>query len=224
MKLENSDSSLHTNPRYKMYVERFGHGKNGAPAVLFIHGAYHTGMCYMRTPDGRTGWAPMLAGKNLTVYVTDLQDMGRSGSVPFASMSGEFVVEAYADLIKSLPEKIILVTHSMSGAYGFKLAELLPEKIVAVVSVEPSLPGNFEDVIVPDSESDRVLKVKFFDDEWDLDMNKYFYPTPGQIQSFVAEGTTQFATDDNCLAEYKASLQAIHPRLVYERLNIADSQ
>jgi len=37
-----------------------------APIVM-LHGAFHTGACYLATPDGREGWAPWFARQGRTV-------------------------------------------------------------------------------------------------------------------------------------------------------------
>ena len=58
-------------------------------------------------------------------------------------MPGMRVVEA----IRSLLEQVgpaILVTHSMAGAFGWKLAELCPDRVRAIVGVAPSPPGNIQ--------------------------------------------------------------------------------
>ena len=31
----------------------------GKTPVVMVHGACHTGACYLSTPDGREGWAPL---------------------------------------------------------------------------------------------------------------------------------------------------------------------
>lgn len=215
---------FYTNPPYKIYVEQFGNKKENLPSVLFIHGGYHTGFCYIQTPDGRLGWAPLLANKGLNVYVTDMPDMGKSGSIPFENINGNFIVESYVDLIKNIDEKIILVTHSLAGSLGFKIAELLPEKVIGVISIEPSLPGNIENVVEPYFESENITKAKLGQIDCILDMSKYSYASEQLIKSFTIDGTTQFPNDQKTLEQYKSSLQKIHPRLIYERLNIKNSQ
>ena len=58
-------------------------------------------------------------------------------------MSGLRVVEAVQSLLEQIGPAV-LVTHSMSGAFGWKLAELCPSLIRAVVGVAPSPPGNIQ--------------------------------------------------------------------------------
>jgi len=215
---------FHTNPPYKMYVEQLGDKNSGNPSVVFIHGGYHTGFCYVQTPDGRPGWAPLIAQKGFNAYVTDVPDMGRSGSIPFEDVSGNFIVEAYVDFIKKLQKNVILITHSMSGAFGYRIGELLPEQIESIISIEPVLPGNLQDVIKPYFEAEGIIKAKLKQIEWIFDMNKYSYPPEQLIKSFLAGENSLFPNDKHSLAQYESSLQKIHPRLAYERLNINNSQ
>jgi pimeloyl-ACP methyl ester carboxylesterase len=58
-------------------------------------------------------------------------------------MSGVRVVEATQALLEQIGPAV-LVTHSMSGAFGWKLAELVPRQVLAVVGVAPSPPGNIQ--------------------------------------------------------------------------------
>lgn len=206
-----------------MYVEQFGINNDQA-SIVFIHGGYHTGACYTQTPDGRLGWAPLLTQKGYKVYVTDMPGMGRSGSIPFEDINGDFIVKAYVDLIKNIQGKVILVTHSLSGPFGFRVGELLPKQVVGIVSIEPALPGNIETVVKPYFESENIIKAKLKELDWILDLDKYSYPTKQLIDSFTSGATIQFPDDEQSLNQYRSSLQKMHPRLLYERLNINNTQ
>jgi pimeloyl-ACP methyl ester carboxylesterase len=111
---------------------------------VFLHGGAHTGACYLETPDGRLGWAPYAAERGWTAIVPDWPGHGRSGRPPdFARMSGWQVVEAIEALLQQVGPAV-LVTHSMSGAFGWKLAERVPHLLAAVVGLAPSPPGNIQ--------------------------------------------------------------------------------
>jgi pimeloyl-ACP methyl ester carboxylesterase len=114
------------------------------PPVVFMHGGGHTGLCYRDTPDGRQGWADYAAERGWQAVVTDWPGHGRSDPVPdLARMSGARVVDAARDLLQKLGPAV-LVTHSMSGAFGWKLAEQIPDLVVALVAVAPGPPGNLQ--------------------------------------------------------------------------------
>ena len=114
------------------------------PPIVFLHGGGHTGACYRATPDGRQGWADYMAERGWPVVVADWPGHGRAGKVPdLARMSGLRVVDAARALLDEIGPAVLL-THSMSGAFGWKLAEQAPESILALVAVAPSPPGNLQ--------------------------------------------------------------------------------
>lgn len=137
-------------PPYQMYAEYFrpevpGHD---VPIVL-LHGGAHTGSCYLSTPDGRKGWAPYLVEQGWMTYVVDWPGHGRSGfPEDFGAMSLWQVVAAGLALLERIGPAVIL-THSRSGPVGWKLAELAPEQVAAVIGVAPGPPANL--IPVPES-------------------------------------------------------------------------
>lgn len=192
--------------------------------ILMIPGAYHSGVCYTQTPDGRKGWAQLFNEQGFNVIVSDLPGTGRSGFVPFEDISGEFIVKAYADLFRSLDGEVILLTHSLCGPIGFKLAEMMPEKISHLISVEPGLLGSIQEISSPISEGKDSIKIKFKGMDFDLNMNEMSLPSQQLIDRLSKNCTKRFPNDIQSIEQYSASLQTIHPRLLYERFNIKGSQ
>lgn len=207
---------------YKVYIEKYHVGEE--MTFVLIPGAYHTGVCYTSTPDGGIGWAQMLAINGFSVYVADLPGTGRCGNVPFESVCGDFLVEAYADFIKSIDGNVLLMTHSLSGPIGFKLAELFPEKISHLISIEPGLLGDCQEPSVPVFEDASRVKLQFNGYDFDLDMTRPSTPPQQFIERVTQKNSKHFPTSDDAIGQYSASLQAVHPRLLYERFNIRNSQ
>jgi pimeloyl-ACP methyl ester carboxylesterase len=195
-------------PCYQMHVEVLhpaaGAAAKARPPMVFLHGGAHTGACYLRTPDGRPGWAPYAVERGWTAIVPDWPGHGRSAQPPdFARMSGMRVVEATQALLEAV-DPAVLVTHSMSGAFGWKLAELMPDRVLAVVGIAPSPPGNIQP-------------------SWSWPA----YPEDQPIQP-SREEVRHFTTSPRFPAEafdaYFASIVPESARIYNERLNVLGAQ
>jgi pimeloyl-ACP methyl ester carboxylesterase len=194
----------------------------GNPPLVLVHGAAHTGSCYLQTPDGRPGWAQQFAALGYPVIVPDWPGVGRSGRMDFAELTGEAVCRALAGLIGTLEEPCVLLTHSMSGAYGWRLIETHGDRIRGVIGVAPSPPGDLEPVppILQRGDGYVVIRRGAFDRRVDLTR-----PTPFDddlVENKLVGGGDQFPRD--FLDAYKRSLGAAPPRLAFERSNIEGSQ
>lgn len=182
----------------QMYVEVLTPCQVTRPyPLVFIHGTAQTATNWLKTPDGRPGWATIFAELGYKVYVVDQPARGRSawhaqvdgelGVVPVAVVERYFTATAqapwpqagkhtqwpgtgrkgdplfdafYASQVPyvadtansqrlfqaagvALLDKIgeaILITHSQSGPYGWLLADVRPQRVKAVVAIEPQGP------------------------------------------------------------------------------------
>src|SRR5205823_14854172 len=113
------------------------------------------------------------------------------------------VVEAIQGLLERTGPAV-LVTHSMSGAFGWKLAELCPERVLAVVGVAPSSPGNIQAWWSwPAYPEDRPIEV-----------------TPEEARYFTA--SPRFPTE--AFDTYYQSIVPESARIYNERLNVRGMQ
>ncbi|HEY7065798.1 MAG TPA: alpha/beta hydrolase [Chloroflexota bacterium] len=128
-----------------LYVERLepSAGASQPYPLVLVHGAGQTGAAtWLVTPDGREGWAPYFVGRGFTTYVVDLPGHGRSGQPPgFAQWSGLRYVEALEALLARTGPALV-VTHSMGGRVGWKLAERAPDRLAGLFAVTPAPPPN----------------------------------------------------------------------------------
>lgn len=192
------------------------------PPVVMIHGGSHTGACYLRTVDGRPGWAYRFVAHGYTAIVPDWPGMGRSGDVAPADVSGETVVRALGGLLTSLGRPAVVVTHSMSGAYGWRLLEEQGAAIACLIGVAPAPPGNIQPLPEIVSETADQLEIR----------------AAGRVQRVVKSGLARHDRDFTekklvgasrrfprpLMADYDASLVPTPARLLYERRNIHGAQ
>ena len=65
--------------------------------------------------------------------------------VPRWTTTDKQIVAAYIELVDKVCPCVVLV-HSQAGNFGFRVAEARPDKVKALVSVEPSVPGTRDKV------------------------------------------------------------------------------
>lgn len=195
-------------------------GATKAPMVL-VHGGAHTGSCYLATADGRAGWAQYFAAQGHKVVVPDWPGIGRSGYVPSSRFNGELVCAGLGKVLESLDQPAILMTHSMSGPYGWKLLESHGDRIAAIVGVAPGGPGNIQPVGEILSKEGDTIEVKL-QLVMKLNVNEPFVAPRGWAEKKLVGNGSQFPRDQ--VDRYLAGLITVPPRLLYERLNVGGSQ
>lgn len=193
----------------------------GKPPLFLIHGGAHTGACYLMTADGRTGWAHRFVEAGHRVIIPDWPGSGRSGHVAANDLTGETVVAGLGKALAAVGEPAVVMTHSMSGPYGWKLLEHYGEHIAKLVAVAPGPPGNIQAAAEIVGETADKIDVKGTT-SYSLDRHAPFVATPAFVASKLIGKSTQFPRND--AARYAASLQPIAPRLLYQRLNIGGAQ
>jgi pimeloyl-ACP methyl ester carboxylesterase len=206
-----------------VYFETFApEGSSTRPTVLMIHGGAHSGACYQRTADGRRGWAYVFAERGYRTVVPDWPGTGRSGHVALDALNGATVVDGLGALARSLGGPLILLTHSMSGAYGWRLAELHRDLIHAVVAVAPAPPGNIQKLAPVYAETETTIETQASGRRVSIDKTKPAVPTRDFVERKLI-GESRFFPR-NRLADYAASLLPIPPGLLLERQNVHGRQ
>jgi pimeloyl-ACP methyl ester carboxylesterase len=206
-----------------IYFETFAPAQGDRRAsVLMIHGGAHSGACYQRTADGRPGWAYVFAARGYRVVVPDWPGTGRSGYIAPDALNGPTVVNGLGVLMRSMGGSVILLTHSMSGAYGWRLAELHHDLIDAIVGVAPAPPGNIQKPAPVYAETEATIETQASGRRVSIDKNKPVLPTRDFVERKLI-GESRFFPRER-LAEYAASLRPTPPRLVLERQNVHGSQ
>ena len=194
----------------------------GASPVVMLHGAFHTGACYLTTPDGREGWAPWFARQGRTVYVVDWPGHGRSPRRDdFAQLSGRTMADSMAVLVQQVARDAaapVVMAHSASGPMAWWLAEQHRASVAAVVGVAPGAPGN----LLPELPDDPLRIAALSHDEslgcpMYSPLDRPVQVGPEFMRSFWANAPRFPHT---AFQAYARSVVAESARLVNERFNI----
>lgn len=196
----------------------------GKKTILLLHGGAHTGSCYLRTPDGRAGWAHYFARHGWRVLVPDWPGCGRSGYLPMAELDGERLVNGIGEILRAVGEPCVLLTHSMSGAYGWKLLEEYGRHIETLVSVAPAPPGNIQPQPIILSDAEGSMELQLFEGASRLRISRgqpFIADRSFAVRKLIGS-SSQFPW--RSLNDYTTSLVPVPPRLIWQRNNIENSQ
>ena len=192
------------------------------PWLVMIHGGGHTGSCYLTTPDGRPGWAADLAARGFACAVPDWPGLGRSALVPQDALDGDVVCRGLGAVIEALDGPVVLMTHSMSGAYGWRLVETHGDRIRAVVAVAPAPPGNIQPEPEVIARGENFVEIQGVALRWRLPLDAPRVPDDQLVETKLIGAGTRFPRQTT--GAYRAGLMAIPPRLIYQRQNVDGSQ
>lgn len=197
--------------------------KTNKPPIVMIHGGAHSGSCYMTTADGRPGWAHVFASNGYTVIVPDWAGTGRSGYVPYDALTGEVVVRGLGKVLATLNRPAIVMTHSMSGPFGWKLLELYGDRIASLVAIAPGGPGNVSAPTEFLSDTPDYVEARLAPGAPILKLSRKqpFVAEPGWAVKKLVGTSTRFPRER--LDEYVSTLSVIPPKLLLERVNYANS-
>jgi len=205
-----------------VYYETFAPAAaTGRPTVVMVHGGAHSGACYQRTADGRPGWAYRFAERGYRVVVPDWPGVGRSGYIPIDDLTGDVVVEGLGKIVRSLGQPAIVMTHSMSGAYGWKLIENYGQHLAKLVAIAPGPPGNIQAVSDIASETVDTVVVRG-STTMTINLKQLVVSDRNFVEVKLVGKSTQFPRE--YIGVYASSLTPIPPRLLYQRRNIRGSQ
>ncbi|WP_213807739.1 alpha/beta fold hydrolase [Granulicella sp. dw_53] len=192
------------------------------PLIVMLHGGAHTGTCYLRTAEGLPGWAYHFASRGYTVAVPDWPGHGRSGALDLSILTGERVCQALCSLLSHLDRPVILLSHGMSSAFGWRLTELCGDNILAHVAIAPAPPGNIhpEPEVLCDNEDGLLIRTPFRISNFPKE--NAFLATPEFAATHFVGGSRHFSKEG--LVSYTALLTHTGLRLLHERLNVYGSQ
>jgi pimeloyl-ACP methyl ester carboxylesterase len=192
------------------------------PAMVLVHGGTQTGACYLRTADGRPGWAQAFVRAGYPVIVPDWPNSGRSGAVPYDALDGNAVCRGIGAVIEAQDAPVILVTHSMSGALGWRVLELYGQRIAKLVAIAPGPPGNIQAQPTVIDENETRIELQALELRFTLEKGVPHWSSQPFIEKKIVGSGGRFAREG--IAATAASMDVLAPRLVWERLNVHGSQ
>ena len=215
--------SRYLRPDGKIYADVLGPSA-GVPrrTHVMLHGGMHSGDCWVKTPDGRPGWAQLLAEHGDCVISMDWPGSGRSGFLPPNELTGTAIASRIARAMRELDGELLLWTHSMSGPFGWKIAELLGPRLATLVAIAPGPPGNIQPPAAVTERNDEKTLVELFGRSWTLPSHKDFRPEDKFVRVKFVNGSSHFPIE--AYDSYFASLKSIPSKLLSERLNVDGSQ
>ncbi len=203
-----------------LYYELVGQRSSGR-RYLLIHGGGATGACFRATPDGRLGWADLLAARGAECWVTDWPGCGRSGRSDPLGLHYEDLVAGYLELLEgTIQEPVVIVCHSMGGVIAWKLAERAPALVEEVVALAASHPGNGaprSQVIEDDGTLVRALFAAS-GVEFRIRRDRLYHYDDAYVLDQGIASSTRFPRD--CLAAFRAGLCGIPPLVLLQRLGL----
>jgi pimeloyl-ACP methyl ester carboxylesterase len=205
---------------YEVFSPAAGSDK---PPVMMIHGGAHSGACYLATPDGRPGWAHRFIAAGYSVTVPDWPGRGRSGHIAPEAMTGMTIVTGLGAVLARIGRPAIVMTHSMSGAYGWKLVELYGRHIDKLVAVAPGPPGNIQPPAEILAETPDAITVRSPSGAAVSLAREGMSPVERSfVEQKLVGASTLFPRE--VIEHYAESLNPIPPRLLMERRNVRGSQ
>lgn len=204
-----------------LYYETLGRPEHFKTPVLFIHGGGSSGTAFRATPDGRLGWADLLAQRGYRLWVTDWPGAGRSGYRDLVTLDYADVVGGYISLLRDvIGEPVVVVPHSMGGAVAWKLVETLPHLVAGVVSLAAVHPANLDTPCELLSDEDGVVKVRFTQTGVDFTVDSripYKYE-PSYVYEQGVANSTQFPRE--AIPNLFAGHQGMSPRMLLQRVGL----
>lgn len=218
------EESFYLEDESKIYCEKISPEiKTHEEVIVMIPGGGHSGSSYKWTPDGRQGWGYFFADKGYEVYLPDWPNCGRSGDIPLEIINGEFVVNGFLKLLERINRKAIILMHSASGPFGWKLGELGSKYVIKIIGVSPGPMGNIQDESEIVCQNADDMTVNFMGLIVKISISKPFICSEEFItRKLIGTLSTQFPREK--YKEYCSSLQGVPPRLIYERFNIKGTQ
>jgi pimeloyl-ACP methyl ester carboxylesterase len=138
-------------------------------------------------------------------------------------LTGALVCRALGGLVEQLAEPVVVLTHSMSGAYGWQLIEHHGARIPALVAVAPGPPGNVQPPAEIVARTADQIDIRRGGSVRRVPLHEARLPDVAFVRDkLLGPNTRRFPMHK--VEDYARTLQPLPPRLMFERQNIDSSQ
>ena len=215
-------ASVGREPSSGLYYEVLGPRNAKTPPLLFIHGGGCSGDHFRATPDGRVGWADLLADEGHRAWVTDWPGTGRSGYRDILTLEYDQVVDGYRRLLRDvIAEPVIVIPHSMGGPITWKLIETEPDLVHGVIGVAPGYPGNLASTKTKVlSDDGRIVRFVFGDTgvAFVLDRGRPYVYEDAYVMQQAIGASRQFPME--AVDRLRAAFTGISPKMILQRTGV----
>ena len=170
---------------------------------------------------GAAGWSRFIE-RGYPVVLTDWPGVGRSGTVGPERITGELVSAGLPDVVAGIAGPVVLLTHSMGGAWGWPVAERHREKLAALIAIAPGPPGNIQQEPVVLSSSEQAMETQAPHCRVSLPMSGVILNDDAFVDQKLIGTSARFPREFR--DHYAASLVGTASVLVRQRMNVDGKQ
>lgn len=204
-----------------LYYEILGEPTTLRTPILFIHGGGGSGSNFRATPDGRLGWADLLAERGYRSWVTDWPGAGRSGYRDLTELVYDDIIDGYLRLLRDvIREPVVVVPHSMGGAVAWRLVERLPDLVAGVISLAAVHPANLDTKAELVSDDGNVVVVKFAltGVPFTIDRRKPYVYEDAYVERQGVADSRHFPRE--AIGQLRAGHQGMSPKMLMQRVGL----
>nr|WP_274636397.1 alpha/beta fold hydrolase [Microbacterium bovistercoris] len=192
-------------------------------AVVLVHGRGVRPDGWIHTIDGEPGWAPRLAEAGYRAVVPTWPGLSAGGRWDGASnRSGGDVAQGLIEFIERLDQPVVLMVHSMAGAFGYRIAFDRPDLLLGLVALAPAPPGDIQPVPDVIGEDENRVTVQGHPLVWELPKSGWWTPGLDFVETKLVGASERFPPER--IPDLREQLVSIPARLLLERQNVNGAQ
>ena len=208
--LLNSDENL-------FGLKHFVFGEDGGANMYCIPGICLNYEMFTKTYDvSGVSWINFFVQQGFRVHILDWQNF----IPPQEKHFGEFLSETISEIITEETKDVVLVTHSTSGAFGWKIAEINP-LVKKIIALAPAPPGNIQKIFESNLK-ENIIVFKSGEYTYHIHKQKGFIPDKLWVEEKLVAHASKFPQEK--IQNLYETCKSCDPRAILERFNTNGSQ